>query len=122
MTEVLIAEDDIKFTSPHSFTFFLKNKPLNYDIYLGGIIWGKLNEDNSVDDFSGTTLYLANQKFYDTLLSLPDDKDYDRALANKGKFIVCNPMVAQQHDGFSDNQKRYIYFGPYIRRSNLYGY
>lgn len=120
LSEILIAEDDIQFTSPSSFTFYLKNKPANYDIYLGGIIWGKLNEDNSVDDFSGTTLYLVKQKFYDTLLSLPEDKDYDRALAMKGRFFVCNPMVVIQHNGFSDNQKRYIDFGPYIRRTKLY--
>ena len=120
LTEVLIAEDDIKFTSTSAFAFYLKNKPVNCDIYLGGIIWGKLKEDNSVNDFSGTTLYLANQRFYDVLLSLPEGKDYDRALAMKGRFIVCNPMVAVQHSGFSDNQKRNIDFGPYTRRANLY--
>lgn len=120
LTEILIAEDDIQFTSPSSFAFYFKNKPANYDIYLGGIIWGKMNDDNSVDDFSGTTLYLANQKFYEVLLSLPEDKDYDRALAKKGKFIVCNPMVVVQHNGYSDNQKKYIDFAPYIKRTKLY--
>lgn len=119
LPEVLIAEDDIHFCSPSSFSFFLSKKPLTYDLYLGGIIWGKLNEGGIVDDFSGTTLYFANNKFYDPILSLPEEKDYDRALAKKGKFIVCNPMVVVQHNGYSDNQKRYINFEPYIKRRNL---
>jgi hypothetical protein len=118
--EVLIAEDDIHFTAFGAFKYFLNNKPKNYDIYLGGITWGKIKQDNSVDDFSGNTMYIVNERFYDTILSVPDNKDFDRAVANKGKFLVCNPMVVVQHNGFSDNQKKYIDFEPYTRRMNLF--
>ena len=119
--EVLVAEDDIHFTSPGAFRLFLDNKPIEYDIYLGGIIWGKIKEDNSVDDFSGNTLYMVNSRFYSTILSVSEEKDFDRVVANKGKFFVCKPMVVVQHNGYSDNQKRHIDFDPYIRRTKLYG-
>ena len=65
--EVLIAEDDIHFTAAGAYNFFMSKIPPEYDIYLGGIIWGKINSDNRVDDFSGTTLYLVHQRFYDIL-------------------------------------------------------
>jgi hypothetical protein len=108
LSEILIAEDDIHFTSSGAFKYFLDNKPQDYDLYLGGINWGKINEDNSVNDFSGNTFYMVNNKFYETILSPPEEKDFDRIVANRGKFFVCNPMVAIQHNGFSDNQKNIL--------------
>ena len=78
-------------------------------IYIqGGIYFGSLNTDNSVEDFAGLTLYKIRQKFYDTFLSINEDKDLDRELSKKGKFLVCNPFVAVQHNGFSDNVKEYV--------------
>lgn len=103
----MIAEDDIKFTARGAFDYFIKNEPQEYDLYLGGIIYGNINSDNTVCDFAGTHFYKIKQKFYDTFLSIPEGKDIDRLLANKGKFIVCNPFVAIQNNGFSDNQKRH---------------
>lgn len=50
------------------------------------------------------------------ILNLPEDKDYDRAMAGPGKYIVCDPLVASQCNGYSDNQRRYIDFGPSVRR------
>ncbi len=46
-----------------------------------------------VDDFAGIILYLINEKFYDVLLSIPEEHHLDRELRNKGKFIVCNPFT-----------------------------
>jgi hypothetical protein len=121
LPSVLIGEDDLKFTASGAFNFFLHNIPPDFDIYLAGIIYGKLKKDNSVDDFSGTTLYPLNERFYKTFLSLEENKDVDRALANKGKFIVCNPMTVIQHNGYSDNSKRFLNFEPYIRKRDLFG-
>jgi hypothetical protein len=96
---VLIAEDDIAFSGPGALDYFLNEQPSDFDLYLGGIVWGDIQSDHTVDDFAGTTLYLAYQRFYPTLLDLPEDKDYDRALAGRGKFVVCSPLVASQHSG-----------------------
>jgi len=120
LPSVLIAEDDIKFTARKAFEFFIKNEPKEFDLYLGGITCGSINPDNSVTDFAGTHLYKINQNFYSTFLSLPEKEDIDRSLANKGKFIVCNPFVAIQQNGFSDNQKRYQNYDLYLQNRQLF--
>jgi GR25 family glycosyltransferase involved in LPS biosynthesis len=120
LPSILIAEDDIKFTAKKAFEYFIKNEPNDFDLYLGGITHGKINTDNSVTDFAGTHFYKIYQKFYNTFLSLPEDKDIDRALAHKGKFIVCNPFIVIQQNGFSDNQRKYQNYELYIRDRQLF--
>lgn len=120
LPSILIAEDDIKFTARQAFEYFIKNEPNDFDLYLGGITHGKINTDNSVTDFAGTHFYKINKKFYNTFLSLPEDKDIDRSLAHKGKFIVCNPFIAIQQNGFSDNQRKYQNYELYIQNRQLF--
>ncbi|MGL4596596.1 MAG: hypothetical protein ACRCYO_03655 [Bacteroidia bacterium] len=117
---VLIAEDDVNFTASGAFDYFFQKEPQEYDLYLGGIIYGELNSDNTVDDFAGLHLYKIKEHFYDTFLSLPEEKDIDRALANKGKYSVCNPFVAIQQDGFSDNQKSVQYYERHLQNRTLF--
>lgn len=112
LPHVLIAEDDILFSAPGALDYFLTKVPADFDLYLGGIIWGNIQRDNTVDDFSGTTLYLVNERFYPTLLRLPEDIDYDRAMAGLGKFIVCQPMIVSQQSGYSDHYERAVTFSP----------
>ena len=121
LSEILICEDDVHFTANGAFNFFIKNKPADFDIYLGGINECIIRKDNSVDDFSGTTIYIINQRFYEAFLTLPESLNFDRALRNKGKFIVCNPFIAIQHNGFSDNVKRFYNHEKYLQGRNLYG-
>ena len=118
---VLIAEDDIKFTAIGAFEYFIKNEPKEYDLYLGGVMHGEINEDHSINDFSGLTLYKIRENFYDTFLSLSEERDIDRELANKGKFIVCNPFTVVQHNGFSDNKNEYQNFDLYLQQHKLFG-
>ena len=110
MSEIMICEDDIHFTAKGAFQFFMSNKPVDYDLYLGGISESIIKKDNTVDDFSGLTIYMINQRFYDIFLSMPENINIDRALCSKGKFIVSNPLIAIQHNGFSDNLKRFCDF------------
>lgn len=120
LPSILIAEDDIKFTDIGAFDFYLKNIPNDFDLYLGGIIWGHTENDNSVKDFSGTMLYMIHERFYDTFLSVDEHYHIDRGLKNKGRFIVCNPMIAVQHNGFSDNSKRKMIYDVYLKGRDLY--
>lgn len=120
LEEVWIAEDDIEFSAPGAFDYFVSQKPDDFDIYLGGIIWGTIQEDHTVKDFAGATLYVASDRFYDTILNLPEDRDFDRAMAGMGKFIICEPMVACQHDGYSDNSRENMDFGPCRRRAKWF--
>lgn len=118
--EILIAEDDLKFTSKGAFDFFIKNKPTDFDIYLSGIYSGEINADNEVKDFSGLTFYIINQRFFGTFLSMPENENIDRCLSNKGKFIVCNPFTVIQYNGFSDNVKRYCNYDTYLKGRDLF--
>jgi hypothetical protein len=101
--EVCIVEDDLIFTSPNSWRYFLDHKPTDYDIYLSMIYLGEIDENNIVKDFTGLTLYVVHSRFYDTFLSVPDDDHLDRLLGGLGRYVVCNPFVAKQSDGFSSN-------------------
>lgn len=103
--EVCIWEDDVKFTHPTAFQYFLDKKPIEYDIYLSGIYLGDILPDSTVKSFSGLHCYIVQNKFYDTFLSLPDDEHIDRALSGLGKFVVCYPFAAIQFNGFSYNTK-----------------
>lgn len=101
--EIIIAEDDIKFSNPGGFKYFLENIPRYYDLFLGGIFLGQPDENNVVKDFTGMTLYAVHSRFYDKFLSLPSDEHIDRALDGLGHYVVCNPMVVTQHNGWSGN-------------------
>lgn len=118
--EILVAEDDVKFTAIGAFQYYIQNKPKHFDIYLGGITWGTIANDNTVTDFSGAMLYMVHRNFYEQILTLAEEKDFDRSLAGLGRYVVCNPMVACQHNGYSDNQGRYVDFTRYFRRKNWF--
>jgi hypothetical protein len=120
LSSVIIAEDDIKFTSQGSYWHFLQNEPEEYDLYLGGIIYGKINSDNLVNDFSGLHLYKIKSRFYDTFLSMPEEVDLDRSLARKEIYKVCNPMVAIQQNGFSDNHRKNQIYDCYLSDKELF--
>jgi len=107
LKEVLIAEDDLKFTACGAFDFFIKNKPPDFDLYLASIYCGEIDKNNTVNDFSGLTFYIIAENFYNTFLNIPEYNNIDRLLNGKGKFIVCNPFTVIQSDGYSDNMKAY---------------
>jgi hypothetical protein len=104
--QVIIGEDDLRFTAKNSYRYFLEQLPIDFDLYLGGIMYGKIKTDKTVNRFAGLTLYMVHQRFYETFLQLPDNKHLDQALDNKGRYIVCDPMVITQYDGYSDNHKK----------------
>lgn len=100
---VAIAEDDLQFTSPNSWEYFLNSMPYDFDLYLSMVYLGQPDEKNVVKEFTGMTMYVVAKRFYDKFLSVPGDDHIDRLLAGLGRFVVCNPFVAKQHNGFSSN-------------------
>ncbi len=117
---VLIAEDDLLFTAPGAFRYFIQNVPTSFDLYLGGISDGKIQNDGSTSSFSGLMLYMVHRRFYETMLSFSGDQHLDTALRERGKFYVCDPMVAMQQNGFSDNQKRHMDHNIFFQGRNLF--
>ncbi len=101
--EVCIAEDDLVFSSPNSWRYFLDNKPKHFDLWLGMVYLGQPDSDGLVDTFTGMTMYVVHKNFYDIFLSVPDDEHIDRALGGLGCYKVCLPFVCRQQNGFSSN-------------------
>lgn len=120
LSSIIIAEDDIRFTAPGAFDHFIKTMPADFDLYLGGIYYGKIKPDNTVEDFAGTMLYIIHERFYDTFLSVDEREHIDRGLAGKGRFVVCNPFAALQHNGYSDNKGCYMNYDIYLEDRQLF--
>jgi hypothetical protein len=111
---VLIAEDDIIFTDKGAFDYFMANVPPVFDLYLGSIYEGKIDNSLTVA-FTGLTLYIISNRFYNTFLNVPEHVHLDRGLAGIGQFFVCVPFTAVQSDGYSDNLKKYCSLQPYMK-------
>ena len=120
LSEITIAEDDVLFTADGAFTYYLQSKPSTFDLYMGGVTYGELLHDNTVTDFAGTHLYTIHQNFYSIFLDQNGETDIDRALKNKGKFVVCNPMVAIQRNGLSDNRRKELDYLIYFKGRSPY--
>lgn len=121
MPEILIGEDDVKFCGNGSFDYFLKNKPQDFDIYNSGIYFGNIAPDNTTKHFASLHCYIVHQRFYDTFLATDENKNIDKALKDKGRFVVCNPFAAIQHTTFSDNKKKLIDYSRFLNGRKLYG-
>jgi hypothetical protein len=45
----------------------------------------------------------------------------DRGLGGKGKFVVCNPFAAIQHNGFSENTGNVENYDHHLKKYKIYG-
>lgn len=127
MGNVIVAEDDLVFSSPNSYSYFLSQIPEDYDLFVGLIYdWpGQVNEQHRIlNGMSGThTLLSINSRFFDFILSQPDDVHCDRNLgqyAYKFKYYVCNPMVVTQRGGYSFNLRRSMFYEVYLEGVQLF--
>ncbi len=103
---VLIMEDDVRFCGEGAFNHFLETKPESFDIYLGGIYLGDIDENNRTKSFSGLHCYIVHSRFYNTFLSTPGDEHIDRILSNLGEYYVSYPFTSIQYNGRSSNTKQ----------------
>ena len=120
LESICIAEDDIKFTCPTSYKYFLDNKPQKFDLYLGGIYLGDIREDNSVASFTGMHLYIIDKYFYDLFLQTDQNTHIDISLSDMGLYKVCNPFAAIQFNGFSSNTGKDENYDSIISTRELY--
>lgn len=97
---VVIAEQDLYFTSPNAWQYFLDNMPKGFDLYL----WGSYVIPISNNVICGFQLYVVSEKFYDEFLNVPDNEHIDTAMNDiKGDYHFCYPFPALQRPGFSAN-------------------
>lgn len=98
--QVVIAEQDLMFTCPNSWMYFLDNKPEEFDLYL----WGSYIVPLSNKCVCGFHLYVIHEKFYDRFLSVDENLHIDTAMDDlKGDYHYCYPFPALQRPGYSAN-------------------
>lgn len=131
LRQICIAEDDCRFTNVGAWDYFIKNIPLKYDIYFASVYEGKIDENNRIvkgnshnELLSGMTLYVVNERFYDVFLNINPMDHIDKSLGllcDKYEFYVCNPFVAIQENGYSDNKKKVCNYDKYMTGRKLFG-
>ncbi len=124
LPHILIAEDDIKFSHPNSFNYFISQIPESYDIFSGLVYSATMEGNRVINGASGImTLYSVSQKFYQFFLSMDVNNHVDRECgltAYKHEYYVCEPMVCEQRGGISHQLKREMYYHEYLRDKVLY--
>jgi hypothetical protein len=118
---VCIAEDDFYFPAAGAWEHFLNTIPDDFDLYLGSIYQGLIDPDGTTQDFCGLTLYIIHERFYQTFLDVSEDGHIDCNLRGKGKYVVSNPFIALQHNGWSDNKMRQTNYARNLRNRKIYG-
>lgn len=130
MPNIVIAEDDVKFTAPGAWKYFLEQLELNKeaDLFMSMIYEGTIDENNrivpSAIGFTGMTLYSVNAKFYDVFLGVKEMNNIDRelgTLAGQYDFRVCPEFCAYQMDGFSDNKQEARTYGHLLKGRKMFG-
>lgn len=112
LKEVAIAEDDIYFSHPESWKYFLEHKPQDFDAYFGCVYKSNIDANNRIQfGLSGMTLLVINERFFDDFLLLKKMNNIDREMGRfsyKYKYMVCRPFVCTQHGGYSFHQGKHI--------------
>lgn len=124
LSRVIIGEDDLNFTAPGAWEYYLNNMPTDFDTYLGGIYAGTIEEGRITNGYSGHTLITVHERFYDFFLSANEKDHIDRWLGNyafEKQYRVCEPFVVFQTGGYSDNHKRTVNYDGYHENFKFFG-
>jgi GR25 family glycosyltransferase involved in LPS biosynthesis len=142
LEQVLIFEDDVRFTSKKSKEKFQKaidSLPEKWDILLGGVYTLskprkieelKFNEHLlKIGDFSSLHCILINKSCYDKILEhKPNEvKHLDRYLGklsreNKINAYLAYPMVAIQYNTYSDNVNKHVNYNKLLDKFELFDF
>jgi len=125
MKEVFIAEDDLSIVSLSAWEYFLKNKPKDFDVYIGGSYlrdnkWVYEAPLVKVDIWVGNHLIVVNEKYYDRWLESKPDGHIDTEQNGKGDFYVCYPYIALQRPSFSANTKTMVNYNSLLKDEDIY--
>lgn len=121
LPEVFVLEDDCQFTAPGAWNRFLEDMPpFPFDIYLGGTYGLSKPITGKTDQINGFHCYVMRKRFYDTFLSVPDDRHIDTALDRLGLFYVEYPFIAIQRPGWSSNSRAFSDKNVTLSNEDLY--
>lgn len=111
-SSVVIMEDDVRFVAPGAYKRFLElseTLPNNWDIFVSGSYHytdGKPYSDNilKVNSFCSLHCYMVSKRYYSKFLGMSQKGNIDTLL--RGNIFIAVPMLALQHDTYSDNVKK----------------
>lgn len=108
---VVVGEDDMRFSHPDAYKYFIENMPEDFDLYLGMIYCGQFGEEPNriINSFVGMQFYSVHERFFDEFLSCPADRHIDMWLSESChlfKYYTPEYFVAYGEAGWSDNFKR----------------
>ncbi len=99
---VVVGEDDLMFTAPNSWQYFINNIPETYDLYLASTYLLPV----TLNLLTGFHLFICHEKFYDRFLSASDTEHIDNAVCDlKGDYKICYPFACLQRPSWSSNSK-----------------
>lgn len=126
LPRVIMGEDDLLFSAPGAWQYYLENLPDDYDLWMGVIYAGEIREGRVMNGFSGgMTLITVHERFYDFFLGIDPQNHIDRALGNfcfEKKYLACAPFVCRQMSkGFSDNLNKPVCHDAYLEGMKFFG-
>jgi hypothetical protein len=118
-----VCEDDCRFSSPSAWKYYLSQMPDSWDLYFSMLYSGEIKDNRIINGFSGMTLYCCHSRFYDFFLSMPPHVHCDRWLgmaAHEKEYYVCNPFVARQCGGMSNNMNQVMNYSVFEEQMDFY--
>lgn len=124
LESVFFGEDDMRFTSPNSYKYFISQIPKSYDLFFSIIYAGKIENNRVMNGFSGGfTLLNMHNRFYQTFLDMPTTEHVDRYCGNfchQYEYYVVPEYCAEQRGGMSHQLKRSMFYDAYLRDKTAY--
>lgn len=114
---VIVAEQDLTFTCPNAWDYFIGNKPEKFHLWL----WGSYITPISNNQVCGFQLYVVAEKFYDRFLSVPKNQHIDTYMNElNGDYKFCYPFPALQRSGFSANNRIEVNYNSLLKDEDIY--
>jgi len=125
LSEVYIGEDDLMLTCDGAWEYFLKNKPDQFDVYIGGSYlidnqWKYAPPVVKVKSWVGNHLIVVHERYYDTWLSSKSNGHIDTEQDGKGDFYVCFPYAALQRPSMSANNRTFVNYNSILPQQYIY--
>lgn len=123
LPRIIIAEDDIVFTGQNGFNYFISKIPKSFDLFLSMVYSAEVVDNKILNGFSGLTMYVVHERFYDFFLSIPDHVHIDRWLgqsAHEKEYYVCHPYPCKQTGGYSDNLRKEMNYDVFEEKMIFY--
>jgi hypothetical protein len=118
---VCIMEDDCLFPAEDGWDWFLHKYSKDCGIFFGGTYCREILDYETIRKPVGMHCYIIQNWFYDTFLSLGEDKHLDFALHGRATYGLCYPMAAIQRPGYSDNNKADANHNTVLEAKQVYG-